>query len=413
MSVESTDERLVRLHPLTYVPEGGDIMVGRPETGVYAVFPAEGAALLRRLDAGESMEEGARRWYDQTGERLDTADFLDTIDDLGFTVPDEEEPDAVVRVRWRRLGAVLFSWPVLAAYAAVVVAGVVAMVLDPGLAPSYRHFFFTQHIALIPIALALGQFPLLLLHEAYHALAARRLGLPSTLGIGRRYYYLVAETRLDALYSVPRRQRYLPFFAGAMIDLVGVGVFTLAAVAGRQAEAPGWVTGLALAFATSGVLRVLWQAMFYLETDFYFAINTASGCTDLHGAAAYRLRTWIAGLRGRSLDPKWGRAEDWSDRDHAAARWYSRLMVAGYGLSTFTLLAFALPAAWRFWSTVLDRLVGPETPDLLTLLDTGFFVAMSLGQLGLLAYVTIRDRRRRAADHGNRPAPTSGEESSS
>ncbi|MGL5825342.1 MAG: hypothetical protein ACRCYU_11080 [Nocardioides sp.] len=417
MSVEFTalqtaGEHSLRLHRLTYVPEGEEVMVGRPDTGSYAVFPPEGAELLKRLDAGWSLADGARWWYAGTGAQLDTVDFLATIEALGFTVADDEVAAPVVPVRWQRLGAVLFSRPVLAAYATVVVVAAVAMILDPTLRPSYRHFFFTEHIALIPIALALGQFPLLLLHEAFHALAARRLGLPSTLGIGRRYYYLVAETRLDSLYSVPRRDRYLPFFAGALVDLVGVGVFTLAAVIGRQAETPAWLTGLALAFATSGVLRVVWQGMFYLETDFYFAINTVSGCTDLHGAASHLLRTRLARLRRRPLDPKWGQADDWSDHDRAAARWYSSLMVAGYGLSTLTLLVVALPAAWRFWTTVFDRLVGPEQLDLVTALDTSVFVALSLGQLGLLSYVTIRDRRKRAADQSsNHTHPDSEEQS--
>jgi len=403
MSVEFIQERLLRLHPLTYVVEGDEVMVGRPDTGSYGVFPAVGAELLQLLNSGLPIDDGAQWWRERTGEQLDVADFLETLEGLGFLVHAGQEPAQAGQVRWQRLARMLFSPAVLMAYAAVIIVGVVAMAVDPGLRPSYRHFFFTDHIALIPIALAIGQIPLLLLHEGYHALAARRLGLPSELGIGRRYYYLVAETRLDALYSVPKRQRYLPFFAGALIDAVGVGIFTLAAVIGQQRGAPGWLTGLALAFATSGVLRVVWQAMFYLETDFYFAINTASGCTDLHGASAYRLRGWLARLRRRTLDTKWGVVDDWSERDHAAARWYSALMILGYGFSTLTLVWVALPATWRFWSTVAHRLFGPESPGLVALLDTGFFVAMSLGQLGLLVYVTLRDRRDRSAGSSSEP----------
>jgi hypothetical protein len=135
--------------------------------------------------------------------------------------------------------------------AGVVAAAVAAVVRDPALAPSYEHMFFTSHIAVIPVVLALGQFPLLLLHEAFHALAARRLGLSSTLGVGRRFTYLVAETRLDALYSVPRRQRYLPFLAGAWVDLVGTGVLTLLAAAARHENQPRWLSELLLACSGS------------------------------------------------------------------------------------------------------------------------------------------------------------------
>jgi hypothetical protein len=381
-------------------------MVGRPDTGSYGVFPPAGAELLRRLHGGTTIDAGARWWNDETGERLDVEDFLEIIEDLGFVVADGVEPTSLPRVRWQRLGGWLFSLPAWLVYAALVASGALAMVLDSSLRPSYRNFFFTDHLSLIPITLALGQIPLLLLHEGYHAVAARRRGLPSTLGIGRRYYYLVAETRLDSLYSLPRRQRYLPFFAGALIDTVGVAAFTLAAAASRHCGAAPWLSGLALAFALSGVLRIVWQGMFYLETDVYFAINTATGCADLHGAATYRLRGWRTRLLRRDPDPARGSREDWSEREHAAARWYAALMVAGYGLSTATLLLVALPAAWRFWTTVFDRMSDPGRLGVVGLLDTFVFVALSLGELGLLAYVTIRDRRSSASQQSS----ISGEE---
>jgi hypothetical protein len=396
MTTELTGKQHLRLQPLTYVSEGDDVMVGRPDTGSYGVFPPTGAELLRRLDAGESLEDGARWWHETTGEQLDVMDFLETLFALGFVVAEGEDPVPRTEVRWQRLACWLFSPAAWLVYVGLILAAVVAMLLDPALRPTYKSFFFTEHITLIPIALALGQMPMLLIHEGYHALAARRRGLPSTLGIGRRYYYLVAETRLDALYSVPRRQRYLPFFAGSLIDAVSVGAFTLAGAASRQLGAPSWLSGLLLAFALSGLLRIAWQLMFYLETDVYFAINTASGCTDLHGASAYRLRRLLARLRRREPDPARGAGEDWSERDHAAARWYAPMMVLGYGLSTLTLVLVALPAAWRFWSTVADRLLDPAQQSVSTLLDTFFFLSLSLAQLGLFVHVVVRDRRRRA-----------------
>jgi hypothetical protein len=396
MTTELAGRQKLRLQPLTFVDEGDDVMVGRPDIGSYGVFPSAGAELLKQLGSGTTLEDGAAWWLKTTGEHLDAADFLDTLEQLGFVVGEGEEPAPPVDVRWQRLAGWLFSPFAWLLYGALLVAGVVAMVQDPALRPTYRSFFFTEHITLIPLALALGQMPLLLLHEAYHALAARRRGLPSTLGIGRRYYYLVAETRLDALYSLPRRQRYLPFFAGSLVDAVGVACFTLAAAAGRHYGIPSWVSGLMLAFALSGLLRIAWQLMFYLETDAYFAINTASGCTDLHGASKYRVRRLLARLRRRELGAAHGTAEDWSERDHAAARWYAPLMAVGYGLSTVTLMVVALPAAWRFWSTVAERLVSPAQQSVGTLVDTAFFVAISLAQLGLFVYVTLRDRRQRA-----------------
>jgi hypothetical protein len=392
----------LRLQPLTYVDEGDGVMVGRPDTGSYAVFPAEGADLLRSLEAGGTLEAGAQRWHEQTGELLDTADFVAILADLEFLVPENEVRADISQVRWQRLGRVLFSPPVCLLYAALIAGGLVTMILDPGLRPGYRDIFFTSQISLIPLVLALFQIPLLIVHEGYHALAARRLGLPSRLGISRRFFYLVAETRLNSLYSVPRSKRYLVFMAGILVDAVGTGAFTMLSAALHHWGAPAWLSGLALALAFSGVLRILWECLFYLETDIYFVINTASGCTDLHAATRHRLRTWRQGVlrrpakqADRQADEQAG--EEWSDRDVAAARWYAPVMVIGYGVSLGTLIWVGIPTAWRFWIIVIHRFDGSQHLSLGTAIDTVIFIAIAAAQLGLLAYVTIRDLRRRRA----------------
>jgi hypothetical protein len=383
----------VRLQPLTYVDDADGVMVGRPDTGSYGVFPPEGAKLLRWLEAGGTLEAGAARWHEATGQELDAGDFTAVLDDLGFVVPDGADRAELPAVHWQRFARMVFSPPAWVLYVAVVAGGLATMILDPRVRPGYRDVFFTSHISFIPVALALIQIPLLLVHEGFHALAARRLGLPSRLGIGRRFYYLVAETHLDSLYSVPRRRRYLPFLAGALIDAVGVGAFTMASAAAHHLGAPAWVSGLALALAFSGVLRISWECLFYLQTDFYFVISTASGSTDLHGAARFRLRGLLrAVLRRPELPPA-----DWSDRDLAAARWYAPLMIAGYGVSLATLALVGVPTAVRFWTIVARRLDGTVPMTAGTITDTVFFALFSLTELGLLAYVTIRDLRRRRA----------------
>lgn len=402
MAAGSPADTRVRLQPLTYVAEGDGVLVGRPDTGSYGVFPPAGADLLRSLEAGATLETGALQWQEQTGEQLDIADFVAILEDLGFMLADDEVRTERAQVRWQRLARVLFSAPLWALYAAVVAGGLAAMVVDPGLRPSYRDFFFTSQIALIPLVLALLQMPLLLLHEAYHALAARRLGLPSKLGIGRRFYYLVAETRLNSLYSVPRTQRYLPFLAGSVVDAVGVGAFTILSAAASHWGAPPWLSGLALALAFSGVLRILWQFLFYLETDLYFVVNAATGCSDLHGAAKHRLRGWLRSVLRRPA----GQADgEWSDHDLAAARWYAPVVVVGYGLSLLILLLVALPAAVRFLTIVVHRLDGSQPQSIGGVIDTVCFLLISLTSLSLLGYVTLRDLSHR---HPRRPPHTEG-----
>jgi hypothetical protein len=398
----------IRLHPLTYVSETGGVLVGRPDTGSYAVLPPAGADILQSLASGATVSQAAAQWHRATGEVLDVEELTALLADLGFLVGDEEEPARPQQPRWYRLGRWLFSPTSLAAQVGVVLAALAVMVAEPDVRPSYRHFFFTEHLALIPILLTIGQIPLVILHEAYHALAARRLGLPSRVSVGRRFFYLVAQTHLDALYSVPRRQRYLPMLAGGLFDLVSIALFTLSAQATYVAGGPGWLAEVLLAFAMGALLRLLWQGLFYLETDLYFVVNTASGCTDLHGAARYRLRRWWARACRRRQRPDGAADGRWSEHDHAMARWYAPLMIVGYLLSALTLVWVALPTARTVWMTLTERFATPGELSASSIVDTVALVAITATNLCLLAYVVVRDWRARR--RARTPLPTTAQE---
>src|SRR5205823_7016518 len=106
----------------------------------------------------------------------------------------------------------------------------VLMAWHPQLRPQAGQVFFTRSLLLVQILVLFGQVPWMLLHESFHVLAGRRLGLGSTLGIGTRLHvFVVVETRMNGLLGVPRRKRYLPFLAGMILDLVAVGGLELVA----------------------------------------------------------------------------------------------------------------------------------------------------------------------------------------
>ena len=392
MSVTAPAGGTVRLHKLTMVTEGDEVVIGRPDLGSYAVFPADGAEALRLLDAGMTMSAVAA-WYQQTcGTPLDVDDFLAALDDLGFLRGDGEDEPAEAPVRWQRLGRWTFSRPALACYAALTAAAIVAMARAPYLRPTYHHIFFTQYLSLISITLTAAMIPTVLLHESFHALAGRRLGLPSTLTIGRRFYYLVAETRLDSLFSVPRRKRYLPFLAGLIADVVLTSALTLIAAFLHDQGLPAWCAGACLAVAFTCVLRMIWQFMFYLQTDLYFVISHALRCPDLHSATRFYIKTQVRRLLHRA--PPRGDT-DWADRDRAIARWYAPLLIIGYGFSLGSLAWAGIPSTVRFVSLIIDRLSGSRNQAGGSL-DALSFIILSSLEWGLVLYVTVRDRRARA-----------------
>ena len=107
----------------------------------------------------------------------------------------------------------------------------------------------------------------------WHWLAARALDLRTRFGGDRRLFFLVFETDLSQLWSVPRRRWYGPQLAGLAIDMVVLGALLgVQLVAGPVRPLPAPVFVLA---------STLWQCMVFLRTDLYGVLVTATGCRDL------------------------------------------------------------------------------------------------------------------------------------
>jgi hypothetical protein len=391
----------LRLHPLTYLDEGDEVTAGRADTSSFGLFPPDGAALLRQLEAGRPPAEAASWYADQYGQEVDIGEFLEVLEELGLIAADGEPvaAPAPARVRWQRLGAALFSPPAFVAYAALVAAATVAMIRQPALVPAYQHLFFVRSSLVILMAgVVAGQLPLVLLHESFHALAGRRLGLNSTLRIGRRFYYVVFVTSLDGLVAVPRRKRHLPMLAGMIADVLAIAALTLAAAPLLTATGAAGLTGrLMLSMAFGAVLRFAWQFYFFLRTDLYYLATTAAGCNDLQTVARALLlnRFWRLIRRpGRMADPA-----GWHPRDAAIARWYSWLMAGGYLLLTAMLVTTAFPAGIRLTEIAVHELASTRSPARMA--DALAFLGLNFWEPALAAGLAIASFRRR-----RRPART-------
>jgi hypothetical protein len=387
---------VLALYPLTYLEEGDEVTVGCVEADSYAVLPADGAALLRQLSAGSSLGQAAG-WYHETyGEQIDVAEFAETLAELGFVRTDGSgsegaRVDPAAPIRWQRLGRAVFSPPAAVCMAGLIAVWIIVMIRTPALVPSNHDIFFTRYISIIEVVVFLGQFPLLLIHESFHALAGRRLGLHSTLSIGRRLYYIVFLTAMDGLVTVPRRKRYLPMLAGLLADALVAAILTLVAgaLSGPNGQL-GVAGGICLALAYTTELRMLWQAYFYLETDLYYVVVTVFGCVQLQATARAVLRNrWnrLLGRADRLIDP-----ESWHPRDRAVARWYSWFVLAGYTFSLVSLPVITVPVAYRVFTSVGSRLVHPSSQSGAGLTDSIVFLTLNAAQVLVIAWVVRRER---------------------
>jgi hypothetical protein len=398
----SLDAPVLRFHRLSFVPEGDEVVVGRRDIDSYGVFPPDGAALVRELDAGRSVLD-AERWYEATyGEKVDIDGLVAVLADLQFLRGDDE-PLAGERppVGWQRLGRAVFSPLASVWYLAVVVAAIAVVVNQPSLAPRPSNVFFTTSFVAVELTIVFGQLPLSAIHELAHLLAGRRLGLASRIRLSNRFYFVVFETTLDGLVGVPRRQRYLPMLAGLGADVVAMASLTVAAAL-THGDGGSLVSGVCLALAFSTLPRIVWQFYFFLQTDIYFLAATVLGCIDLHGTSRQWLANRLNRIRGRN--DRLVDESTWHPQDRRVARWYGPLMVAGYTAAVVMAVFVAVPLAWHLFGGAARALWSDDSPST-DLWDASVLLILSSAHVALAGYLAWRDRRR--ARLPNRHDPTS------
>ena len=246
---------------------------------------------------------------------MDIEEFLETLGELGFLRErGDAEPVPPTAVRFQRLGRALFSPVALCCYGIVIVAGLAVMTMRPDLRPGPGQIFFTGSLVVVQLVITFGQLPFIFLHEAFHALAGRRLGLPTRLGISNRLMYIVFETTMNSVMSVPRTAT-LPAVPGRACSATWCSWRALHG--GRRHAAPD---GTLSPVGPDGagvrlhrLMRLAWQFQFYLRTDLYYVLATSLNCYDLHaaGTALVRNRIWrLLGKPHRLVDE-----QQWTERD--------------------------------------------------------------------------------------------------
>jgi hypothetical protein len=394
---------------LAFHEEDGEVVVGRPDIGSFAVLPPDGAALLRRLANGHSPA-AAERWYADTyREQVDMSQFLATLRELRFLREADEFPAtrapilwqhlrralfashaAHAAIRWRRLGRALFSLPAWAAYAVLVLAAVVVCVNDPEVRPRSDHVAFSDSLLVVTATLTVGQLLLTVFHELFHVLAARRLGVRSSVRVSRRFYFIVFETRLDGLVLLPRHQRILPILAGVLADSIAFSALTVtAALTGSEA-----VSHVCLAIAFTVLPRIAWQFYFFLRTDIYYLVTIVTGATDLEAAGRAQLSNTINRLR---RDPMRRDMSAFHPRDQQAARWFAPLLVVGYGAMS-AVLVLSLPVLWQMLSRSAEQVFGADRARPGGVWDAGIFGVLVVGQLAFAVVLAVKRYRTRRKD---------------
>jgi len=363
-----TRDTKVAVLPFSRQQEGEETVIGNPETGVFLAVPQEVVEMLDLLALGKTSGEVSDLYLERTGETPDLDDLLGFLETKGLVRPkgpedlERQKPQVPGRARKfhfgefpQSLARFIFSVHVLA-FEAVLAAVAVGLILrDPSLMPVPLDMVFNTQRAWSWTLLTAFTYGAIFAHELAHLVAARAVGVKSRIRISHRLWFLVAETDLTGLWSVPKNQRYLPMLAGIIIDATVTSVLILLLFAARQGVFTFSALTLHLlrAMFFTNLMRIFWEFFLFVRTDIYFVAATFLNCKNLMMDTQAFLQNQVARVlpRVHPVDQS-----GIPPAERRAIRAYAALFLAGRAWAFFTLFWVTVPVCIGYWGSLIPPL---------------------------------------------------------
>ncbi|MFI9384434.1 hypothetical protein [Kutzneria sp. NPDC052558] len=329
---------------VTVVPDGDGYLLGRRGSPDFVEVPEIGGRIVLWLQDGLSVEECEARASDAVGEAVDVRDFLNDLAEAGILV-DEEPTVGDGPPFGHRVGRILFGPVGLAVQVALVLTGLVLLVVDPALRPDYRDGvpFPIPLASLLTITVVSGVRTVI--HEMAHKLAAAQFGVYGRISFGRRLFFIVAQTDVTGLWTLPRWKRAVPLAAGILIDAAIAAILvTLQLFVGHDP-----LLRVAVFLNVGGIVA---QTAVYMRTDLYalfLALTNSKNLWELKGAV-FRTLIRRANPHDREL------IAEATPRELFWARAYLVLYIPGVTIAFSYYFGFTLRATLRVIELALSAI---------------------------------------------------------
>jgi len=398
--MSATIEERYFVIPLSEQQEGDLYVVGNTDLGDFYQFPEQGVQILRMLRSGETPAAIKSRLAAVSAEPVDVDDFLHQLTQIGFIHPESRRQQAQQDLQDaardsrrtfsvdRRVAKAIFSPPMLACYAAVILYAAFDAVVHPQLRLNIDAFYIETNKTALLLAMMVLSLVQTILHELGHMLAAARQGIVSKYGIGNRMWNIVAESDLTGILTLPKAKRYLPMLAGLLVDALSAALLTILLGFLLRHDAGPFTIQLVQAMILEIVIGMAWQFNVFVKTDIYFVICNIFSDPDLDAGA----RIYLRGILNRITLGRFGtKAPAASPANLAVLRIFSLVWLFGRILSMLILFGVFLPTMGRYLGSAI-QLLNQSPTSVWMACDTILYVAITLTILGTGMYMWIKNK---------------------
>lgn len=397
---EITDSSKIEFHDLFKgEEEDGFMLVGRRDIGFYVSLPLEGIELIDLLDSGKTIGEVKKILKEKYEEEIEikgfikdmiTNEMVKRIDDFEVATTSRQQKDLFNRITGKHVGWMFskYAWVV---YIGMAVSCLIIFALVPGYIPRPRDFFFHSWYSVAVGFMFFFGWILIVFHEFAHLFAAKSMGIEGNFSLSNRLFFVVVQTDVSNIWTVPREKRYTVYFAGMAWDTVMIFVCLLLLLLSDKGlvTLPTLWYNFLKAVIFVRVWGIIWQFRFNMKTDIYYVVGNYFRGRDLMVDAQTYIKNILSGF--------WNRIKkvDMSSilgHEMRAIKFYASLYLLGTSVMLATYFLRDIPILMIQVTRAIEGITIGYNASPADFIDAVILVALTVSHFGVLGYLVMKPR---------------------
>lgn len=339
-----------------------EIYVGRTLLNRFILVPRIAGEIIREIKSGKSIAQ-VSSLLDKNKIEVDLKDFLTNLIHLNFIkrvgtidLPSEEIPKSEgITFRFIKQKYVKWIFTIPTGIAYLIFVSVSLFLLISGRTgspiPTFDEVFWSKSLLKVVLSLIILDVIFSSCHELFHFLSIKAIsGGLGFMSLGRRLTHLVFQTKIENIWVIPRKKRYIIYLSGMLFDLFLISIFTY--VAYFQVGEQNLIYHLSRFLILLLIMGMIFEFRFYMKTDLYYVISDLLKYPTLFEESLEIVKSMLtfSRIKGNYLKKVWV---------------YSLFMFLGSIIDIWITIKYFIPSVLSVYSNITDSFVSGNTGEII------------------------------------------------
>ncbi|WP_102273682.1 hypothetical protein [Cytobacillus massiliigabonensis] len=372
---------------LVIFDEGEDeIYIGRTLINRFILVPKIAGYIINELRNGKTLSE-VKTDLNSKDIEVDLEDFILSLLSINFVkkvgehvIPSEEqEKKNGITFEFVKQKHVKWIFSIPAAIAYFIFVSIALFLLLSGktgsIIPSYDEAFWHSSLLVVVLSLIVLDIVFNSFHELFHFFSTRAIsGGLGFMSLGRRLTHLVFQTKIENIWVIPRKKRYIIYLSGMLFDIFLICIFTY--IAFFQFETQGLLYHFSRFVILLLLIGLVFEFRFYMKTDLYYLISDYLKYPTLFEESYDLFKSLIKSRSTKGKYPK----KVWI---------YGTFMVLGSIIDILITFNYIIPVVVSVFTNIKSSFESGTTGEIISNVLT---ITLIIVETALVIYFFVRDK---------------------